>query len=421
MNSTNSMKILALKKDEDRRIRAGHLWVFSNEVDIAKTALKYFSPGEFANLQNSRGQSLGTVYVNPSSLIAARLVSHRPNTPLSAPLLRARLEQALALRETLFDRPYYRLVHAEGDLLPGLVIDRYDSTFVAQITTAGMQGVKQILAEVMAELFPSLNLVFRNDTQSRALENLSLEADEFSAERTPGAELASTPAATPSSMTVEENGLFYTVPSQTGQKTGWFYDQRDNRKLTMSIAAGLAQNNKNLKVLDAFCYAGGFGAAAAAAGAKEITFLDSSESALEFAARNLEQNKFAHNPSFTGIQNDALNALEALREAGNKFNIVCLDPPAFIKRKKDEEAGLAAYYRANELGLSLVEEGGYFITSSCSQHLERESLRRILVKIAARRKLNIQIIGQGRQGADHPVHPAMPETEYLKSFFVRLI
>ena len=284
-----------------------------------------------------------------------------------------------------------------------------------------MQGVKQILAEVMAELFPSLNLVFRNDTQSRALENLSLEADEFSAERTPGAELASTPAATPSSMTVEENGLFYTVPSQTGQKSGWFYDQRDNRKLTMSIAAGLAQNNKNLKVLDAFCYAGGFGVAAAAAGAKEITFLDSSESALEFAARNLEQNKFAHNPSFTGIQNDALNALEALREAGNKFNIVCLDPPAFIKRKKDEEAGLAAYYRANELGLSLVEEGGYFITSSCSQHLERESLRRILVKIAARRKLNIQIIGQGRQGADHPVHPAMPETEYLKSFFVRLI
>ena len=416
------MKTLALRKDEDRRIRAGHLWVFSNEVDIAKTPLKSFTPGEFANLQNSRGQSLGTVYVNPASLIAARLVSPRENTPLDAPLLQMRLEKALYLRETLFHKPYYRLVHAEGDLLPGLVIDRYNSTFVAQITTAGMEGLKATLCEVMNKLFPGLNLIFRNDTQSRALENLTQENDlPTQANLLDGSFCGSSQESAPASLNLEENGLAYTVPSQTGQKTGWFYDQRDNRKITMHIAQGLTKNNNTVKVLDAFCYAGGFGVAAAAGGAKEITFLDASENALELAAHNLQQNKFEHAPSFNCIQSDALNALESIAETGAKFNLVCLDPPAFIKRKKDDEAGLAAYYRANELGLALVEEGGFFITSSCSQHLDREALRRILVKIAARRKLGIQIIAQGRQGADHPVHPAMPETEYLKTFFVRLI
>ena len=408
------MKILALKKDEDRRIRAGHLWVFSNEIDIAKTSLKSFTPGEFANLQNSRGQSLGTVYVNPASLIAARLVSSHENNPLDAALLRKRLEKALYLRQTLFEKPYYRLVHAESDLLPGLVIDRYNTTFVAQITTAGIEGLKETLCEVMNELFPGLTLIFRNDTQSRAMENLTQENDPLTQ---PNLLQGSLPA----SLNLEENGLLYTVPSQTGQKTGWFYDQRNNRKMAMQFAQGLAKNNNNLKVLDAFCYAGGFGVAAAAGGAKEVTFLDSSENALQLAAHNLQQNKFEHAPVFNCIQNDALNALENIREEGSKFNLVCLDPPAFIKRKKDEEAGLAAYYRANELGLALVEEGGFFITSSCSQHLDREALRRILVKIAARRKLGIQIIAQGRQGEDHPVHPAMPETEYLKTFFVRLI
>ena len=406
------MKTLALKKNEDRRIRAGHLWVFSNEVDIAKTPLKSFAPGEFVNLQNSRGQNLGTGYVNPASLIAARLVSPRENTPLNASLLQTRLQNALYLRQTLFEKPYYRLVHAEGDLLPGLVIDRYGSTFVVQITTAGMENLKETLCEVMSELFPGLTLIFRNDTQSRALENLNQEID-----NTTSALQASLPA----SLNLEENGLAYTVPSQTGQKTGWFYDQRDNRKIAMHIALGLSKENNKVKVLDAFCYAGGFGVAAAAGGAKEITFLDASETALELAAHNMQQNKFEHTPTFKCIQSDALNALESIAETSTKFNLVCLDPPAFIKRKKDEEAGLAAYYRANELGLALVEEGGFFITSSCSQHLEREALRRILVKIAARRKLGIQIIAQGRQGADHPVHPAMPETEYLKTLFIRLI
>ena len=403
------MDSLILKKGEERRIKAGHLWVFSNEVDVAASSLKGFEPGACAVLTDWRGRSLGTVYVNPASLIAARLISRRPGVQLDLPLFRERLRAALNLRESLFEHPFYRLVHAEGDFLPGLVIDRYGDNFVIQITTAGMERAKAGLCAALLELFPAAQVVFRNDAASRTLEYLPGDLDFYPA-----------PGQFPARLELEENGLRYTVSGTDGQKTGWFYDQRENRSLTRKLAAGLARcGQSRLRVLDAFCYAGGFGVAAASGGAAEVTFLDASRQALDFAMHNLEQNRLPHAPVARCLEGDALTELAHLAGNGESFDLVCLDPPAFIKRKKDEEAGLAAYYRANELGLSLVRPGGFYVSSSCSQHLEAGSLRRILQRAAARLQRPIQILATGRQGPDHPTHPAMPETEYLKTFFLR--
>jgi len=412
MTSSQNMTELILKKGEERRIRAGHLWVFSNEIDTRQTPLKGLEPGQFVNLVDSRGKNLGTAYANPASLIAARLVSPKPNTPLDAHLLKLRLQTALNLRQTLFEDPFYRLAHAEGDYLPGLVIDRYDNDFAVQITTAGMEGLKGLICEVMAGLFPGLNIIFRNDTSARILENLSQDVDSFQAG--PGSNL-------PAEFKLLENGLQYSVSAQSGQKTGWFYDQRNSRESAFELARGLSRQNDNVRMLDAFSYAGGFGVAAAAGGAKEICFLDASRPALEFAEKNLAQNDFPHSPQGRFVEGDALNLLAGMKEAGERFDLVSVDPPAFIKRKKDEEAGLAAYFRTNELALALLEQDGYLISSSCSQHLPLDSLRKIIQRAASRSGKNIQIVGEGRQGLDHPAHPAMPETEYLKTFIVRVV
>ncbi|MBQ4133464.1 MAG: class I SAM-dependent rRNA methyltransferase [Desulfovibrionaceae bacterium] len=404
------MDTLVLKKGEERRIRAGHLWVFSNEVDVRSSPLKNFEPGSCATLTDCRGKALGTVYVNPASLIAARLFSREAGAALDAALLEKRLSAALALRESLFERPFYRLVHAEGDLLPGLVIDRYDSIFSIQITTAGMERVKPELCRVMEKMFPASQLVFRNDAQSRTLENLPENLDFYPPDSN-----------FPTELTVEENGLAYSVPSLDGQKTGWFYDQRLNRRMARELAAGLRRVNQSpVRVLDAFCYAGGFGVAAAAGGAQEITFLDASRQALDYAVNNLAQGGFPHAPAARCLEGDALNLLNGLLEAGESFGLVSMDPPAFIKRKKDEEAGLAAYYRVNELGLALVQPGGFYISSSCSHHLELDALRRIIQRAASRLRRSVQLLAVGRQGPDHPAHPAMPETEYLKTLVFRI-
>ncbi len=405
------MKNLVLKKNEERRIRAGHLWVFSNEIDTKRTPLKEFAPGEPAVLLDAAGRALGTVYVNPNSLIAARIVSRRAAEPLSAGLIERRLRAALAWREQMYDLPYYRLVHAEGDALPGLILDRYNGVFVAQVGTAGMEAQKPALLEVIGELFKPAVLLFRNDLPGRELEGLPLAPD-----RAVEVAVGPEPGGLSAELEILEQGLAFAAPLSRGQKTGWFYDQRDNRARTAALAASYG---KGISVLDAFSYVGGFGcAAAAAAGAKEVTFLDASEEALRLAEHNARRN-LPHTEART-VGGDAISALAGLREAGRSFDLVCLDPPAFIKRKKDETAGLGAYQRCNELALDLVADGGLLVTSSCSQHLEVEVFRQILARAAARRRKTVRIVDFGEQGADHPVPVAMPELGYLKTFFLRI-
>lgn len=392
------MKTLILRRGEDRRIRAGHLWIFSNEVDVARSPIKDFAPGESARVEDAGGRPLGTAYVNPASLICARMISRRPDAPLGPDLLRERLERALALRERLVGVPFYRLCFGEGDFLPGLVVDRYGDVAAAQITTAGMESHRDDIAAVLKELLGLRALLWRNDTGSRELEGLARYVEPAFGD-------------VPDTVIVEESGARFEAPLAAGQKTGWFYDQRCNR----IEAARFAQD---ARVLDAFCYVGSFGVMAARAGASAVTFLDASRPALDFALRNAAAN--APLCPADAVQGDALDALAALRDEGRRFEVVCIDPPAFIKRRKDAKQGIAAYQKVNELGLDLVVDGGVLVTCSCSQHLERDALRRVLAHAAGRRKAQVQIVYQGHQGPDHPVHPAMPETDYLKCFIARV-
>lgn len=395
------MRKLWLKKNEDRRIRAGHLWVFSNEVDTQKSPLTDFAPGEEATLCDARGASLGSVCLNPASLICARLHARQAETPLDAVLLRQRLSQALDLRQRLFPAPWYRLCHGEGDFLPGLVIDRYGRHCTLQLGTAGMESRKELIAQCLDDLIAPASLLFDNDLAMRGLEGLSRESQSRG-------EL-------PQRLEVPENGCRFFAPCATGQKTGWFYDQRLNRR-------ELARYACDADVLDIFCYAGGFGVTAAAAGAKSVTFLDASPQALALARENAAVNVpgLAEKGAVETICGDAFHQLNELYEAGRRFSLISLDPPAFIKRRKDAAQGLAAYRKINALALRLLTPGGVLASSSCSHHLPAEALRGCVAQAAARRGLHARLLFTGGQGPDHPVHAAMPETAYLKCFIAQV-
>lgn len=391
------MRKLWLKKDEDRRLRAGHLWVFSNEVDVQKSPLTDFAPGEEATLCDARGTTLGSACLNPASLICARLHARQGEQPLDAALLRQRLGAALALRERLHPGPWYRLCHGEGDFLPGLVIDRYGDHLTVQIGTAGMEARRELIEACLDELLAPSSLFWDNDLAARGLEGLPREPQSR--------------GALPERLSVPENGCRFSAPCATGQKTGWFYDQRGNRREAARYAQGA-------DVLDIFCYAGGFGVTAAAAGAKSVTFLDASAQALDLARENAAAN--APGCPAETICGDAFHQLNELCEECRRFSLICLDPPAFIKRRKDAAQGLAAYRKINALALRLLTPGGILASSSCSHHLPAEALRGCVAQAAARRKLHARLLFAGGQGPDHPVHSAMPETAYLKCFIAQV-
>lgn len=390
------MRSLALRKGEDRRIRAGHLWVFSNEVDTKKTPLTDFAAGEEATLVDARGKPLGSLCVNPASLICGRLHSRRADTPLDAALIRERLARALTAREQYFDGPWYRLCHGEGDYLPGLVVDRYGDHLTLQIGTAAMEARKALLVGALEELVRPASLFFDNDIPARGLEGLSRQPE------------SSGPV--PEVLEVPENGCRFSVPAALGQKTGWFYDQRANRREFARYARGA-------DVLDIFSYAGGFGVTAAAQGAKSVTFVDASAPALDLCRRNMAVN--APDVAAETIEGDAFQRLAELAAAGRRFSLVSLDPPAFIKRKKDAAQGLAAYRKINLLAAALLAPGGVLASSSCSYHLDGTELGRSIAHAAAKLGRPARILYTGAQGPDHPVHVAMPETAYLKCRLVR--
>ncbi|EMG37343.1 SAM-dependent methyltransferase [Desulfocurvibacter africanus PCS] len=393
------MNTLYLKKNEDRRIRAGHLWIFSNEVDTARSPIKSFSPGEETRVVDSAGGFVAMAYVNPTPLIFGRVYSRSSGDRLDAELLAKRLGQALELREKLFDTPHYRLAFGEGDYLPGLVIDRYGDLLVAQLTTAGMDSRRKALAEALRATVRNARIVFKNDSSARELEGLPLSVEALEGDVPEEAELA-------------ESGAKFVTPLAGGQKTGWFYDMRPNRQRLAGLATGG-------RVLDVFSYVGGLGVLAAVRGASEAICLDSSETALKYAARNAELNGVAD--KVRTERGDAFDVLARLHDAGERFDAVSVDPPAFIKRKKDHPQGMQAYMNINRLAMRLVRDGGWLLSASCSQHLSRDDLRSVLGRAASKAGVRAQIVEQGHQGPDHPVHPAMPETDYLKSYLVRVL
>ncbi|MDX1252088.1 MAG: class I SAM-dependent rRNA methyltransferase [Gammaproteobacteria bacterium] len=390
---------LRLKKNEDRRLRAGHLWVFSNEVDVGNTPLTAFEPGQPVEIQDHRGAALGSGYVNPHSLICARLVSRDPALALNKSLLAHRFNVALSLRERLFDKPYYRLAFGDSDGLPGLVVDRFGDVLVAQITTAGMERCKDDIIAALQQVLKPAAIVLRNDSASRAVEGLESYVETAF-------------GTMPETVELEENGVRFAAPLLTGQKTGWFYDHRMNR-------ARMRHYVRGKRVLDVFSYIGGWGVQAAAAGANEVLCVDSSEAALQHAHHNATLNGLTEHVKT--LQGDVFEALKSLRAEREKFDVVILDPPAFIKRKKDLRAGLEAYQRLNQQAMQVLGKDGILISCSCSFHLPRAELSNAMLTASRHIDRNLQILEQGHQGPDHPVHPAIPETDYLKAFIARLL
>ena len=389
---------LRLKRGEERRLASGHLWVFSNEIDSDATPLAAFAPGDFAQIRSQRGQFMGHAYVNPHALICARILSRDPDRPIGRELIDARLRAALTLRERLYREPYYRLVFGESDGLPGLVLDRYGDVLVGQVATAGMEALKETVAEAARSLLSPTSLFWKNDSGARQLEQLPQLAEPAFGEA-------------PAEITAAEAGLRFAAPLTHGQKTGWFYDQAHNRaRLVRYLWPGA-------RVLDVCSYVGAWGITALEAGAAATaTCIDSSETALDFARRNAQANGVA----LETIRSDAFEAMKALHERGERFDVVVLDPPAFIKRKKDIPQGQAAYRKLNQLALALIESEGLLVSCSCSYHLAPEELMTAVQTAARHTGRFVQILESGGQSPDHPVHPAIPETRYLKAFFCRV-
>ena len=390
---------LRLKKDQERRLLAGHCWIYSNEVDAQATPLKAFEPGQSVEILSNRGRWLGHGYVNPHSLICARLVSRDKKRALSLALWVERIRMALDLRERLYPRPFYRLIFGESDGLPGLVVDRYGDLLAVQITTAGMERSRADILTALEQVLRPKCIVLRNDTQVRELEGLA-----------PGVETILGSA--PDDLELEEGGARFRVSPLNGQKTGWFYDQAENR-------ARLPRFGTPSRVLDVCTYVGAWGVQAAVAGAEEVVCVDSSPAALEHVGENADRNGVVARVS--GLQGDAFDVLRALRDQQERFDMVILDPPAFIKRRKDEKEGTQAYQRLNRMGLELLESGGLLVTSSCSFHMGRSAFLRTVQQAARRAVRGLQLLEAGGQGPDHPIHPAIPETAYLKTFFFRAL
>lgn len=388
---------LQLNDKADRRLKKGHLWIYSNEVNIQQTPLKGFTPGEQVEVLGEKGKSLGVATINPNGLICARLISRDIRYPLSKSLLVHRFNQAHGLRQLVFAEPFYRLVFGDSDWLPGLVVDRFGDYFVVQMSTAGMDVMQADIAEALEQCFKPKGILFKNDHSGRALESLPERVDVV--------------GDVPNQVELIENGVRFLAPVHTGQKTGWFYDHRENRKYLQQLVPGK-------RVLDVFSYVGGWGVQAAVAGASEVFCVDASSQALDVLMANAELNGVSD--QVVGLEGKAVAALKALIEEGEKFDVVVMDPPAFIKRRKDQKSGEAAYHHLNELAIRLLNKEGVLVSASCSMHLAREKLTDILRSASRHLDRLLHIFHQGGQGPDHPVHPAIIETDYLKAHFARV-
>jgi len=389
------LPVLRLKRNEDRRLHAGHLWIFSNEVDTGQSPLVKFKAGELVRVLAHNDRALGLAYVNPQSLIAARMLETWKIPDVA--WLAARIRVALAMRERLYSKPYYRLVYGESDGLPGLVIDRYGPACVVQIGTAGMEQLKPKIQEALNQVLRCEAVLFKNDSSAREMEGLPsyVETAKGNFDK---------PAV------VIEDELEFQAPLAEGQKTGWFFDQAANRRALSKYV------RKGARVLDVFSYVGAWGVRAAHQGAREVTCVDSSAAALELAAANAERNGL----KVVTRKGDAFDALEDLAKQGARFDIVVIDPPAFAKRKKDLPKALAAYKRLNQLALQATADDGILVSCSCSFHVSAEELQDAIAKAARGAEKHLQILEMGGQAPDHPVHPAIPETRYLKAYFCRV-
>jgi 23S rRNA (cytosine1962-C5)-methyltransferase len=387
--------LLRLMPKQDRRLRSGYPWAFSNEIAMSPEH-RTWSPGLVVRLESHDEWRHGAFMFNPHSLIAARILDADPDADVGAAWVRHRLTAAVALRARVVPGVYHRLVHAEADRLPGLVVDRFDDVAVVQANTAGINRLLPEITAGLLDLLPLRAVVGRNDSASRLQEGLPQEI------RLLHGDAAGTSA--------EEGGVHFPVDPLSGQKTGFFFDQRSNRDRITALASGA-------RVLDVFCHTGAFGLRAAAAGAAAVTLIDSSQPALDRAMQAAAHNGLT---GVTTMRGDAFDSMAALAAAGERFDIVVCDPPAFAKSRRDQDAGLRAYHRMTRLAAPLVTPGGFLFVASCSHHAPLDMFGAQVAGALTRAKRDARIIHSGGAGPDHPVHPHLPESAYLKSLLLQL-
>ena len=361
-------------------------------------AAKTLPPGSVVVLHRVDGKPLGVGTFNPHALIAFRFLTRNPRTTVDGEFFGRRLKRANELRKRLFDAPFYRLAHAEADGLPGLIVDRFDRVLTVQTGTAGMEArLDEILAALDA-LFDPAAVVLRNDGRGRALEGLE-------------SEVRVAKGSVDGPIEVHQGDLVFLADPSGGQKTGWFYDQRDNR----AFVAGLARGGR---MLDTYCYGGGFGISAAAAGAESVLAIDSSESALDLAREAAERNGVGGRCTF--LQGDAFGELAKLGAGGERFDVVVADPPAFVKSRKDLRNGLKGYRKLAALAAQLVVPGGFLFLASCSHNAAMTDFAEAVAEGIRRAGRSGRILRSTGAAPDHPVHPHLPESAYLKALTLQL-
>ncbi len=380
--------MIVLRKNADRRIAKGHMWIFSNE--IADPAVSSLRPGDIHEVSTHKGEFVGMAYVNPASLITARILSRR-RIEIDETFLRDRIHAAHERRRVLYpNRDHYRIVFGESDLLPGLVVDKYRDVIVVQSLTAGIERMIGAIVQILVELFEPQCIFLRNDSQVRNLEGLPLEKRPAYGD-------------VPENVTIQSGSLNFLVDIVGGQKTGHFLDQADNRE---AVHRYVSQGDV---VGDLFSYSGAWGLHAAAAGAERVECVDSSQPALETAMENarlngLEEKVFLANEP-------VLSFLKRTRES---YDLIVLDPPAFVKNRHLVKEGVKGYIDVNRRALTKLKSGGILITCSCSHHLDWSGFEDVLGSAARQSGKDLRILETMGQGPDHPYLLAMPETRYLK-------
>ena len=388
---------IAMRTGAEKRVANGHPWAYSNEIEMTDAA-KALPPGEIVTLLRADGRTLGAALFNPHSLIAARMLSRDPTAEANPRFFERRLQRALKLRDRLVGVPCYRLAHAEADGLPGVVIDRFGDVVVVEINSAGMDRLAEPLVAAIETVLKPQTILVRGEGSARQMEGLAPMSRFARGELTGPIEIS-------------ENGARFLADPASGQKTGWYYDQRDNRALMARFAKGGS-------FLDHYSYTGGFGIQAAAAGATEVLAIDRSEPALALLQQAAVLNGVDALVSMH--KGEAFDALEVLIKEKRRFDIVSADPPAFVKSKKDLKVGSKAYRKLARLACQAVAPGGLLFIASCSHNMPVADFAQQVSRGVYEGGRAAKLLYATGAAPDHPVHPFLPESAYLKALILQV-
>ncbi len=388
------MAVVKLRKTRETRVRGGHPWIYASEIETVDGA---FENGDIVDVQDFRGKFIGRGFYNPASQISLRILT-RNDEPCDRAFFAKRIQDAWDYRKLLCDPNSCRLIYSESDFLPGLVVDKYADVLVLQSLSLGMERIKDMIADLLMEIVQPAGIWERSDVPVRRLEGMEQTTGLLRGE-------------VPDLVDMRENGIIFGVDVKNGQKTGFFLDQKENRAALKPIC-------RDARVLDCFCHNGSFSLHAAKFGAKSVLGVDISEEALVVARENARKN------GLDNVRFEAHNCFDLLREytdAGEKFDVVILDPPAFTKNKAALQSALRGYKEINLRGLKLVRPGGFLVTCSCSQHVLPEMFQNLVNEAARDAKKRIRLVEYRTQALDHPILPQSVETKYLKTMFLQVL